>query len=78
MRVCKFCEQLADWDQANDEQWQRDKEQGKERSYNEYAVALVIRTYRKGAKKKGSRIVDYWNKGRGYKLNYCPECGVKL
>lgn len=43
----------------------------------EYTVALVSRSWI-NSKRNFSRIVDFRNKGIGYKLNYCPECGKRL
>lgn len=31
-----------------------------------------------GNKRHAGRTTDYRNRGIGYKLNYCPECGRKL
>ena len=46
---------------------------------NEYTVAIVIHSwYQKRGKKSASRTVDFRNKGLGYKLNFCPECGKEL
>lgn len=46
---------------------------------HEYTVALVTRSWKKDrGKKTASRLTNYRNKGLGYKLNYCPECGREL
>ena len=45
----------------------------------EYTVALVSHTWSVSrGKRSASRTVDFRNKGLGYKLNYCPECGKEL
>ena len=51
----------------------------KERMKTEYTVALVCHSwYPSRGKKSASRITDYRNKGLGYKLNFCPECGARI
>ena len=70
---CKFCSNLFEHKKRS----YTDPELGKWKQ--EYTVALVIHSwYEKRGKKSASRTTDYRNKGLGYKLNYCPECGVKL
>lgn len=44
----------------------------------QYTVAIVTRTYRKGHKRQAASSTDYRYRGCGYKLNYCPECGKLL
>lgn len=45
---------------------------------HEYRVALVRRSWKKGNKLHAGRTTDYMRAGRGYPLNYCPECGRQL
>lgn len=45
---------------------------------HEYRVALVCRSWKKGNKLHAGRTTDYMRAGRGYPLNYCPECGRPL
>ena len=78
MSDCKFCEALQTWKNINDFNDEKDKQKGEERHYHEYTVAIIERSWRKGNKRRACRITDYRNQGIGYKLNYCPECGVKL
>lgn len=74
---CKFCEALETWKYCNKTfNKTRPKE---ERLKEEYTVALVSHTWSASkGKRNASRTVDYRNKGLGYKLNYCPECGKEL
>ena len=69
--MCKFCESLEFFGET-------DKAWGTTDFKCEYTVAIVTHFYRKGDKAHASRITDYRNKGLGYKLNYCPECGRRL
>ena len=65
---CNFCESLDGWRKANS--------MSADELNHEIAVAILIRTWRKGSSKRHtSRITDYRYRGCGYKLNYCPECG---
>lgn len=80
--MCKFCESMA----RNKERykivrgWATDAELEEFGKWmNEYTVAIVIRSwYQKKGKKAASRTIEFRNKGLGYELNYCPECGRKL
>lgn len=45
---------------------------------HEYRAALVCRRWKKGNKRHAGRITDYMRAGRGYPLNFCPECGRPL
>ena len=82
MTECKFCEAM----QSNHQimkiarSWATEYELQKYGKYMiEYSVAIVKRTWhKKNGKRHASRTVQYRNKGIGYKLNYCPECGRKL
>ena len=80
--MCKFCESM----ERNKEVertargWATDAELLEYGKWmNEYTVAIVIHSwYQKRGKKSASRTVDFRNKGLGYKLNFCPECGKKI
>jgi hypothetical protein len=75
--MCKFCDSLAEIKERENFYGYSDPELG--RWMNEYTVALVIHGwYQKRGKKSASRTVDFRNKGLGYKLNFCPECGKKI
>ena len=82
MSDCKFCEAMQCHKQCDEisRSWATEaelKEYG--RWMTEYSVAIVKRSwYKKKGRKRAGRSVDYRNKGLGYKLNYCPECGRKL
>ena len=65
--ACKFCKALAE-DKAISFSWLE----------REWTVALVRRSWVPGNKRHAGRTTDYRNRGIGYKLNYCPECGRKL
>lgn len=69
--MCKFCDSLRTWKQVKS----MDKD-----TKEEYKVAIVIRSWKPKVRSKrhASRITDYRNRGIGYELNYCPECGVQL
>lgn len=43
-----------------------------------YSVAIVSRIFIKGRRGCQGRSTDYRNRGCGYVLNYCPECGRKM
>ncbi len=76
--TCQFCEALQRNKSIRAFYNDLRKEEGKERIYEDYAVALVVRSYAKGKKSTASRTTDYRNQGIGYKLNFCPECGRRL
>ena len=77
-RPCAFCEALQL--NKNIRVFYNDlrKKEGNERIYEEYTVALVVRSYAKGKKRTAGRTTDYRNQGIGYQLNFCPECGRRL
>ncbi len=75
--MCKFCDNLSERKERENLYGYFDPELG--RWIQEYTVALVIHSwYQKRGKKSAFRTVDFRNKGLGYKLNYCPECGKEL
>lgn len=75
--MCKFCDSLAERKERRNWYGYSNPELG--RWMHEYTVALVIHSwYQKCGKKSASRTVDFRNKGLGYKLNFCPECGKEL
>jgi len=77
--TCQFCEALQTSKQIHEflAENSKDKELGKYMA--EYTVAIVRHTwYKKNGKRSGSRTTDYRNRGLGYALNFCPECGRKL
>lgn len=46
---------------------------------HEYKVAMVIRSwYKKRGKRSAGRTVAFRNKGLGFDLNFCPECGKEI
>lgn len=69
--MCKFCDSLRTWKQVKS----MDTD-----TKEEYKVALVIRSWnpKVRSKRHAGRTTDYRNRGIGYELNYCPECGVQL
>ena len=76
--MCKFCESLESW--QNIHEFHNQDITKDEKMKHEYTVALLIHTWcpKYKTKRQASRLTDYRNKGLGYKLNYCPECGRKL
>lgn len=69
---CTFCEI---YNFQKDMRRQSNKESDV-KIYNEYTVAMVIRSWTKEkGKRRASRTTDYRHLGIGYKLNFCPECG---
>lgn len=72
MRINKQCDTISRLDAKS-------KFEKYGRWMTEYTVAIVKRNwFEKTGKKRAGRTVYYRNKGLGYKLNYCPECGRKL
>lgn len=75
--MCDFCDNL-NWMKkyAMEENKGRNEENKLRYAYN---VALVqhIWTKRNG-KRNAGRSTNYRNRGIGYQLNYCPECGSSL
>lgn len=67
---CEFCENL---------EFQKVLDSANNEIINAYSVAFVVRSWTeaKGEERAG-RITDYRDKGKGYQLNYCPECGRKI
>ena len=78
--TCNFCEAIQKSRQITEfynEYEPIDKELG--RYMDEYTVAIVTHHwYQKKGKRSGSRSTDYRNRGLGYALNYCPECGKRM
>lgn len=73
MMKCEFCERLA-----LEKHWEKiENKTGLAKINHEYTVAFVTHAWYK-SKRHASRSVDYRNKGLGYKLNFCPECGRQL
>lgn len=76
-KPCAFCEALQTYKYIrafNNEHFKHFEP----KIYEEYNVALVVRSWTKGNKRTAGRITDYRNRGIGFKLNYCPECGRRL
>lgn len=73
-KQCKFCEAL----QTHKNIRQFNNANFEPKLYEEYNVALVIRSWTKGNKRMAGRTTDYRYRGIGFKLNYCPECGRKV
>lgn len=73
-KPCAFCESL----QTHKNIRAFNNEHLKLKIYDDYTVALVIRSYTKGNKRTAGRTTDYRYHGIGYRLNFCPECGRRL
>jgi len=68
---CKFCEKL--------ELYKDLRKETSDEFGEDYAVALVVRTWHKPqGKRAAGRTMSFRYRGLGWKLNYCPECGKKL
>ena len=79
MSECVFCADYQMYKKINKELNKKDKRISDEPFKHEYTVALVIRDWFPSAgKKNASRSIHYRNKGLGYKLNFCPECGKEI
>lgn len=80
MDYCEFCGTLAAKKTVYDFKRKRPIMFGEEaKKMQEYRVAFVTRYWDKGNKRESSQYTAEWGRGgRGYKLNYCPECGRKL
>lgn len=68
MKECAFCAKL---------QFYAEYKRG-EVFKTKHSVALVETIYKKGRKDYSGRSTDYYDKGKGYPLNFCPSCGSKL
>lgn len=75
---CEFCESLQSYRNIREFLDKERKQEHQEKIYEEYKVALVIRSWAKGKKSTAGRVTDYRYRGCGYNLNYCPECGAKM
>lgn len=76
-KPCAFCEALQR--NKNIRAFYNDlRKEDEEKIYEDYTVALVVRSYAKGKKRTAGRTTDYRNQGIGYQLNFCPECGRKV
>ena len=82
MSKCRFCSAMEQHleVEAIAKSWTTEKEKSQFGEYmTEYTVAIVKRSwYKKNGKRSSSRTTDYRNRGLGYALNYCPECGRRL
>lgn len=73
-KQCKFCKALQTYKSIR----QFNNANFEPKLYDEYNVALVIRSWTKGNKRTAGRITDYRYRGVGYQLHFCPECGRKV
>lgn len=73
-KPCQFCESLQRYKDIRT----FNNVYFKPRIYEEYNVALVVRSWTKGNKRTAGRTTDYRYRGIGFKLNFCPECGRRL
>ena len=79
MDYCKFCGTLRAKQTVYKFKRERPIMYGEEaEKLQEYRAALMTRSWFKGDKKHSTWQFDYGSCDRGYKLNYCPECGKKL
>jgi len=80
--MCRFCEELEDLKECHKraQRWATD---AKLTEYGKWMQELTIAVvewnwYQKKSKKSAGRIVHYRNRGLGFALNYCPDCGQAL
>jgi len=73
-KPCVFCEKLQTYKSIR----QFNNANFEPKLYDEYNVALVVRSWTKGNKRMAGRMTDYRYRGIGFKLNFCPECGRKV
>ena len=75
--TCAFCEKLALVKRVNRIRNKgRDKD---ERLLAEFTIALVERNWYKDMPKRNAGRTTYFrNRGIGFRLKYCPECGKKV
>lgn len=82
MSECRFCSAMEQNREfyAIAKSWTTEEEKSQFGEYMiEYSVAIVKRSwYKKNGKRSSSRTTDYRNRGLGYALNYCPECGKRM
>lgn len=79
MDKCNFCESLESYKRSiKISNRQIDPEYG--RLMQDITVAFVVRNwYEKiGTRRTCGRAVGFKQRGVGFKLNYCPECGRRL
>lgn len=74
LKPCIFCESLQKYKNI----MAFNNANFKPKIYEEYNVALVIRSWTKGNKRRAGRTTDYRYQGIGFKLHFCPECGRRL
>lgn len=73
--MCEFCESLK----FKKEMQRRFNKRDKEIIVKpKYSVAIVTRDFIKGLRGERGKTTDYRHMGCGYKINYCPECGLKM
>ena len=70
--ACSFCENLREWKELD-----HAPDLNGEKYHNEFTAALVVRSWY-GRRKSGARTVSFKRAGRGFPLNFCPECGLVI
>jgi hypothetical protein len=82
LKPCAFCEAYkthCQVDSINDKYQDKEDLEKYGKYMHVYTVALVQHHwYKKLGKRSAGRSTDYRNKGLGFKLNFCPECGRRL
>ena len=79
MKDCIFCDFYEHYKRVDRYIRQEAKKTKSMIINHEYSVALVERAWENGTSKRNSnRATHYKNKGIGYDLNFCPECGRQL
>ena len=80
--MCEFCKTLAEMKDCHKiaQGWATDADLAEYGKWmQELTVAVVERNwYQKKGKRSAGRTVHYRNKGLGFALKYCPECGREL
>ena len=78
--MCDFCKHFKIIKDINNEASKRDELYEQYGYYkHEYTVTIITHSwFTKLGKRNAGRTVDYRKDGKGFKLNYCPECGKEL
>ena len=81
-KPCAFCEAYkthCQVDAISDKYQDKEEREQYGKHMRDYTVALVQHHwYKKLGKRSAGRSTDYRNKGLGFKLNFCPECGKRI
>lgn len=75
--ICKFCDCLQG-NKRLDREFNIDKEPSR-KLHHSYTAALISHSWTSQyGKRNACRSLYYRNRGLGFELNFCPECGKKI